>query len=219
MWKFLRRMRIGSAYVSGRCVGAAGSDPEFFQCERRLTMQLTDQERQDLRQMQRILLEEIENGKGVQIAFRSDSLKFDERRATLLLNEFQVIHPVNKTVHVFEKVSIDWTSACAWGRVEFNRLAYLFSKPAYTNLFRVIAFVRASGDVKGGMNCEGMFAVLSQLTFGRNHHKDREYVCRGQEICGEKGKVMLYPIECLVPVDRNTAEVWGDRPFPKAGTS
>jgi len=198
-------IKVGSAYVLGRCVETAGSDPEFFQCERRMTMQLTDQQLMKLGWLRRDLLVAIAEGKGAEIAFRSKFLEFEEREATFLLDQ---MHFSGSRVAVYDLAHIDLHRASKWGSVHDSSVLEatieamgptargLFGK----KLFRVLSFVRVQGKVKGGAKCEGMFCALSQIDSYCGEDTTLTTPCRGKELGRREGKVMLYPIECLVPV-------------------
>lgn len=172
-------------------------------------MKLTDPPLLKLEQMRRILLVDLDNGKGARVAFRSRSLEFEERDAILLMNQFEV-RIYDRILSVYDEVQIDWPRVSKWATMneslELEELVAARAIPIGShNMFRILAFVSVPGKIKGGMRCEGIFCVLSKLDQGDSVHEDAGFICRGQEIGRERGKVMLYPVECLVPATMTEA--------------
>lgn len=181
-------------------------------------MQWTDQEQINLANLQRKVLEAIADGKGARIAFRSSFLDFEERKAKLLMDQFAVHLYDGRVISLLDKVHIIWSRASKWAStiesVDLCNDSHLDSPAQSTpHFYRVLAFVRVPGEVKGGMQCEGMFSVLSLLDLGctdgdtAERFEPVDYICRNNESVGpglrsfvpRRGKVLLYPIECLMP--------------------
>ena len=179
-------------------------------------MKLTYDELLKLKWLRKDLFKAMAESKGMRVAFRSPHVKFEEREANILMDQCE-IYWNGQTFSAHDLVRIDPQNACKWTVMSnCKELDETFKWPRWResqggeallpgqllpmglpNRFRIVAFVRVPGRVVGGIRCESTFCALYQIT---DYVRDTGAICCGQEVGRNKDKVMLYPIECLVPV-------------------
>lgn len=156
-----------------------------------------------LQELREKFLGALNFGCGVRVSYRSEYFRFEERKATLLMDQLSIPgYPVS----VLDRVAVDPLRGTKWGMFSASADAQRDMLFLAGKVFHVVAFVELSGRVLGEMCCKGIFCVLSQIDPSHTIADDTgkldpiEHICCGQEVGREEGKVSLYPIECLVPV-------------------
>ncbi|OGZ07427.1 MAG: hypothetical protein A3D65_06325 [Candidatus Lloydbacteria bacterium RIFCSPHIGHO2_02_FULL_50_13] len=182
-------------------------------------MRLDRLKQRKLHELREKFLGALNLGGGARVSHRSEYFKFDERKATLLTDTLSVVtEPLSDNepplvLSVLDKVTINPLRVTKWGMwtasAEAQRDTVSFGESA----FRVVAFVELSGTVLDNkMCCKGIFCVLAELVldgFDEGMVRYKSQICCSETINFHHamGKVLLYPIECLVPVPTTTEGV------------
>lgn len=151
----------------------------------------------------------------MRVCERASNIKYLEDKATILQHALEV---PDCPATVMSKVALHGLQVPTWATIrELYAIPEQLRTVPSKEHFRVVAFVRVPGEVRGGKALsEGMFCVLCQrdplccqIVYDGTGQSfpmyniccDKETVGAGMKSCvANKGKVLLYPIECLVPV-------------------